>query len=342
MREQRGEHPVDLLIGGFTLVGVMLLVSEKCRVPAAGMILQAAALPTADPAADGRLFGSQTSRKSIKATFENFPLAAHSLPNMRAAYSLPWKATWPTVFEQGIPMVLPMHPSTFSRPADWGPNIKLTDFIFLRPRDKKSAKPLAPELQSFITNAREAKRKLMVMTFSSMPVPRRSMLRVAVRMLRESRHPISLIYVGKRQGGNSASLSADAAELSAAGKFIEVEAADFGVLFPQLDAFIVHGGLGTTVEALRTCKPVAVTGILLMDQRFWADVVHKLGVGPTPVFIDKFSQTCVHFADEALDPSSEWAKTAAKLTIGTPGDDGIQANVTQFAKLLEGGLQPVQ
>jgi UDP:flavonoid glycosyltransferase YjiC (YdhE family) len=33
-----------------------------------------------------------------------------------------------------------------------------------------------------------------------------------------------------------------------------------------MDAFVVHGGLGTTVEALRMKKPVAVTGILLMDQ----------------------------------------------------------------------------
>lgn len=26
---------------------------------------------------------------------------------------------------------------------------------------------------------------------------------------------------------------------------------DFGILFPWMDCFIVHGGLGTTVEALR-------------------------------------------------------------------------------------------
>ena len=42
-----------------------------------------------------------------------------------------------------------------------------------------------------------------------------------------------------------------------------------GVLFRHVDAFVVHGGLGTTVEALRMKKPVAVTGTLLMDQRFW-------------------------------------------------------------------------
>jgi hypothetical protein len=30
---------------------------------------------------------------------------------------------------------------------------------------------------------------------------------------------------------------------------------DFGILFPLMDCFIVHGGLGTTVEALRTGEP---------------------------------------------------------------------------------------
>ena len=57
-----------------------------------------------------------------------------------------------------------------------------------------------------------------------------------------------------------------------------------------MDAYIVHGGLGTTVEALRMKKPVAVTGILLMDQRFWGSVCHDKGVGPAPVHIDNFDK----------------------------------------------------
>ena len=49
------------------------------------------------------------------------------------------------------------------------------------------------------------------------------------------------------------------AELTAAGKLLEAERADFGVLFREMDAFVVHGGLGTTVEALRMRKPTVVT-----------------------------------------------------------------------------------
>ena len=72
------------------------------------------------------------------------------------------------------------------------------------------------------------------------------------------------------------------------GRFLELSCADFGALFRRMDAFIVHGGLGTTVEALRMRKPVAVTGPLLMDQRFWGGVCHQKGVGPPPTHIDDF------------------------------------------------------
>ena len=43
---------------------------------------------------------------------------------------------------------------------------------------------------------------------------------------------------------------------------LEVDRADFGLLFKEMDAFVVHGGLGTTVEAMRMRKPVAVTWAL--------------------------------------------------------------------------------
>ena len=121
-----------------------------------------------------------------------------------------------------------------------------------------SSKPLATELQDFIDVSRAAGRKIMLMTFSSMPVPRRSIFRVAIRMLRETKHKMSLIFVGKGLGMAGQDLVSASAELIAAGQLMEVENADFGSLFPQLDAFIVHGGLGTTVAGPRTsrCRPL--------------------------------------------------------------------------------------
>ena len=63
-------------------------------------------------------------------------------------------------------------------------------------------------------------------------------------------------------GLTTTATAAQVAELTAAGKLLEAERADFGVLFREMDAFVVHGGLGTTVEALRMRKPTVVTPTL--------------------------------------------------------------------------------
>lgn len=60
----------------------------------------------------------------------------------------------------------------------------------------------------------------------------------------------------------------------------------FGELFPELDAVIVQGGLGVTSEALVAGVPTIVSGILLLDQRFWAAQIADLGCGPPGLCID--------------------------------------------------------
>jgi len=228
-----------------------------------------------------------------------------------------------------------MLPDAFKRPTDWPPSLTCTDFIFLRSSAPGGGK-IAPEQATFIDEARAKGRKLMVMTFSSMPVPRAACLAAAVEMLTKSKHDFSLMYVGKRQPDPVPSaIAAQAAKLEAEGKLLEAERADFGVLFREMDAFVVHGGLGTTVEALRMRKPTVVTGILLMDQRFWGLVCHEKGVGPKPVHIEAFKDIATDWADRALDPASNYATAAAALSFGDEANDGVSANVAEFVRIVE-------
>lgn len=99
-------------------------------------------------------------------------------------------------------------------------------------------------------------------------------------------------------------------------------------------------GQGTTVEALRMRKPVAVTGILLMDQRFWGLVCNEKGVGPMPCHIEPFKEIAVDWADRALDPESDYSKAAAALTFGDEANDGVSANVQEFARIADADLDP--
>jgi len=88
-------------------------------------------------------------------------------------------------------------------------------------------------------------------------------------------------------------------------------------------------------------KPVAVTGPLLMDQRFWGGVCHQKGVGPPPTHIDDFRSRCVRFVDGAFATDSLWVEAAARLDFGDEADDGVEPNVGCFARLMEEGIEPV-
>ena len=69
----------------------------------------------------------------------------------------------------------------------------------------------------------EQKRKLILMTFSSMPIPRAKVLACAVRMVTRSATPLSLIFVGKLHSEKvPRSLAKKAERLKSEGTFIEV------------------------------------------------------------------------------------------------------------------------
>jgi len=353
--------PVDLIVFGFTLCGIAALVSEHCRKPAVGFMLQPSIIPSKDSGwtavqavygphgkslvdmLEEAAFTSHESFQVLKGFAEHNPFARWNLDAMRRLFNLEPANTW-TVFTQlRVPLVVPMPEGTFERPSDWWEEIRQTDFIFLRNTSQGGCgNPGDAGVAAFISAAHEAGAGVCLMTFSSMPVPRRTVLQCAVRMVEECSHNLRLILVGPSAEGPR-ELEARAAALAAEGRFMEVERADFGVVFPQVDCFVVHGGLGTTVEALRTRKPCCVTGPLLFDQRFWGGVCAQKGVGPEPVHIDDFEASCVAFANGALDPADPngWQQSAKKHDWGHESNDGVRANVECFAQLVAEGLEPI-
>jgi len=354
-------QPIDMLVGGFTLTGVSLLMSERFQIPVVNYCLQPTCIPSTDAnwqsvvpieshtvltfldTLEERYFTGHAALQPLKRMMESNPFSAVSLPKLRAAYGLQPSDTWTAIMQQKLPVVIPMAPITFERPPGWTERIACTDFIFLRAAPKIGVvAKLSDVVERFCDAAVASGRKLVLMSFSSMPVPRAKMLACATRMVSESSTPLSLLYVGPPQPDTvPRALMNKRDQLVADGTLLEAARADFGVLFKRMDAFVVHGGLGTTVEAMRMKKPVAVTGILLFDQRFWGAVVHQKGIGPPPVHVDLFAEQCVAFVNKALDPASEWCKAAAALDMGAEEDDGVHANVRHFASLIESGrLKP--
>jgi len=354
----------DLIINAFTLQGAALIASEVCKVPVAGFCLQPTCIPSTDPGwvniipikSHGLSMLDQL-EEQVATTQQNLAWAKDlmerstllpgiGLKQLRESFGLKHASTWELVFGLELPMVIPMMPGTFAMPCDWPESMKCTDFIFKRdPAQSKQAAPpsLGEPLDGFIAAARAAGRKLVVMSFSSMPVPRTKMLVCATKMVSECKVPIALSYVGKKQADTlPAELAKQAAACVDDGRLLELERADFGVLFRQMDAFVVHGGLGTTVEALRLKKPTTVTGLLLMDQRFWGGVCEKLQIGTPPVHIDEFPKSCVNFVDRAFEEGSAFARNAANLDFGPETEDGVEINCSAFKQILESGIAPVR
>eukprot|EP00439_Symbiodinium_sp_Y106_P038369 s6715_g4.t1 len=351
-------NPVDLVMFGFTLAGVAALVGEHCQKPVVGFILQPSCIPSKDEdwkavqpihSPDGKslldtvdemAFTSHNSLKLLKDLAEKNPFASLNLNHLRQLFGLGPTDTWQAYNQARVPIIIPMPAGTFQRPQDWTDNIIQTDFIFLRNQAGAGRKSLG-EVGDFVEAARQEGKKLCLITFSSMRVPRRTLLRIIVKMLSEANFPVAVIYVGRIDEGPE-ELENAARQFKETGRFFEARAVDFGLLFPEMDCFVVHGGLGTTVEALRTRKPCCVTGPLLMDQRFWGYVCHEKGVGPKPVFIADFEKHCVDFVNNAVNPEDpeHWQANARDSDWGKVQDDGVQANVDCIQGLLS-ELEPL-
>eukprot|EP00928_Gymnodinium_smaydae_P061470 TRINITY_DN45533_c0_g1_i1.p1 TRINITY_DN45533_c0_g1~~TRINITY_DN45533_c0_g1_i1.p1 ORF type:complete len:804 (-),score=160.15 TRINITY_DN45533_c0_g1_i1:278-2491(-) len=365
METEKATQQVDLLVFAFTLSSVAALAGEYLQRPIVGSI-RSHSLPLIDQIED--MLCDHKTLSVTKEFIEKNPFSAWNLDELRGWFGLPPANTYDLFRRERVPLVIPMRSDTFRRPHDWWDEITTTDFIFLR-RGDAGTKPksdsaaahargqalltcqvptstkanvaaagsLGEPLESFIASARAQRGKLCLMTVSSMPIDKQIVLNCAEKMVAADPN-LRLIYIGKQDGKPFPSSLRD--------QCIEVERADFGLLFPRMDAFIVHGGLGTTVEALRTQKPVCVTGPLLLDQRFWGDVCAKKGVGPEPVHIDQFEDSCADFIRGALGPSDPngWQRNALQHNWGDVADDGVRANVARIAELLEepGRLRPLR
>ena len=345
----------DAIIYGFTLTSIACILSEKFKIPCVGFILQPTVIPSSayapvasiDTHAIAWLDRVERSAMThdwnltLKKLWEDDPLWK-PLSRMRQMRGLrPFRGkqseTYSTILEQGAPIVVPINETAFGgRPKDWPACIKMTDFIFLQ----GGATPkLSQQILDFCAAARAAGDPVIAMTFSSMPVSRENIISTSLRIVKEcASHPRLIALSGpKCKDKLSSSLSSALAEQSAKGKLLELDGAPFGLLFKELDGVLVHGGLGTTADAMRAGIPTTVVGVLLMDQRFWGQAVHALGLGPEMTHIANFRKKCVAVVDDLLlnDKYKANAKALAERIKPKVSEDGVAENVAAIVEAIE-------
>ena len=383
------EEMPDFIVFGFTMCHVAMILGEGLRIPIVGFICQPD--HKIEERRDisthfDRLLGptrqamnSEGFNAALMSIVQQMSVSGVGLNRLRKTRGLQTMpaglsdsmAHFDELRKKEVPMIVPISEVALGDYKDQLPQYVFTDFIFLR----TSKDTLDQELDSFIHQAQRSGRRIVLMTFSSMPVGERTILDMAIEACTSQQlvFPVRRRHLAMNGNGSAVGVSVIAMTsgqdhdpappetmtkvkmLSQEGRLlVRSSGASFAALFPHLDALIGQGGLGVTSEALRAGVPVITSGILLLDQRWWAARVTELGCGSKPVKVDRLlnwdhtadSTRLVKLLRLALDTSEEenWTKrskqVAADIARVAHNDvDGVNRNAQEV--FLKGTSQSV-
>ncbi len=114
-----------------------------------------------------------------------------------------------------------------------------------------------------------------------------------------------------------------------------IDGAPHDWLFPRMAAVVHHGGCGTTAAGLRAGIPAIVVPFFA-DQPFWAERVHTLGVGPTPIQRNELTAARLAAAIDVAVNDTPLRKRMAALGRRIDAEAGVENAVSsiesQFAE----------
>jgi len=313
------EERPDFIVFGFTMCHVGMVVGEALSIPIVAFLLQPdhkiQERKDISTTLDTLLGPSRQAMNSegfnavLMQLFEHMGaggnISVNKLRTSRGLRTVPTGLTdsmehFDEMQRQSVPIVVPISPIAMGDYMDNLPPYIFTDFIYLRTGQEK----LDANTVNFIQTAKKAGRRLVLMTFSSMPVGARIMLEMAIQAckapeLRIAPSPgrpavgpaMMVITQDQEHDPPTPQMVEEMSALTAEGRLLVLQKGlPFGTLFPLLDAVIGQGGLGVTSEAMRAGIPIITSGILLLDQRWWAARVHELGVGSKPTTVERLGQ----------------------------------------------------
>jgi UDP:flavonoid glycosyltransferase YjiC (YdhE family) len=169
------------------------------------------------------------------------------------------------VHELAVPHAYLWSPSVLPKPADWGPQIDVTGFVFL---DEAAHYEPPDALREFLS----AGDPPVYVGFGSCPAPDPAAL-------------TATIFEGLERAGVRGLVARGWARLGAGAPPAQVHLVDdlpHDWLFPRCAAVCHHGGAGTTAAGLRSGLPTIVVPFF-GDQYFWGRIIAESGAGPVPV-----------------------------------------------------------
>ena len=112
-----------------------------------------------------------------------------------------------------------------------------------------------------------------------------------------------------------------------------IEYAPHDWLYRHVQVAAHHGGAGTTSASLHAGIPT-ITMPLAIDQFFWGERVHRIGVGPKPIPQRELSAEKLANAIQESLHNNDMRVKAKTVSVRLNAENGIQTAVSQIRKLL--------
>jgi sterol 3beta-glucosyltransferase len=311
---------IDVLLTAFGPAPLSRLVAEGLGVASAGVYL-APGVPTREfpppgwPAA-GPLSPADNLAAGRAVLARTGSLYAEVLRRLRVRLDLP-----ATTEEPGPPDDWPIchgfSPAVVPRPADWPAAVRVTGYWW--PAGSPGWRPPGP-LVDFLG----AGPPPVFIGFGSM-TPDHERLD-------------ELIATAVRRAGVRAVVQSGWAGLSGAGQeragddILVVGDLPHDWLFPRMAAVVHHAGAGTTGAGLRAGVP-AVPVPVLVDQPFWADRLHHLGVAPAPLPMTELTADTLAGALRSCLDRPAYRDHATELARRIRAEDGAAGVLSLLARL---------
>jgi UDP:flavonoid glycosyltransferase YjiC (YdhE family) len=151
----------------------------------------------------------------------------------------------------------------------WQPNLQRANYFFLN-----DPEPLDPELEAWLQDGEPP----VYIGFGSMGGPGTQRLEALLQQALKASGRRCLIAAGWAGLGNQ----------SLPPGWRRIAAAPHAQLFPRVAVVVHHGGSGTTAQALRAGVPQVLLPLIL-DQYHHAHRLHRAGLTPAPVSMERIS-----------------------------------------------------
>lgn len=309
----------DLLITAFGPAPLSRSVAEGFGIPSMGAYL-VPAVPTEDFPPPGWPDGGDLGPAGNLAAGRELLGRAGSLyseivPRLRARLGLPAGPTpapsdggpagdWP-ICHGFSPVVLP-------RPADWPPQVRVSGYWW-------PARPVGWQPPAELVEFLQAGPAPVFVGFGSMAPSQGERLG-------------DVLAAATRRAGVRAVVQAGWAGLAPSGDdILAVGDVPHDWLFPRTAAVVHHAGAGTTGAGLRAGVP-AVPVPVLLDQPFWADRLHRLGVAPRPLPLPDLTADTLADALRSCVNNPAYRNRAAELGRRIRAEDGAANVLTLIAR----------